>query len=694
MVDEHSAPCVTRVIPVRCLAGKRQHNRVDESNRRSDKKVALIEIASFHRSLMDQIRNHSLNTSLFGSEQPIRCHHPHVLFATAVQRSNERKLSEKSLLTPQKNSMCWSRTSAFRSNKRERLLPIDRCFTCSLVDPVLVHHSSAKMPVQHAVIDEQQSESDGLYASVGHSGSTAIRNSTVPHRTSVVDSVHAPYYSSVSSMIAPNEYGDTSEDPVLRFHSHPIPQSSQTDNLYARVKPRFERAPVSGRLSREPNAPFVHAQTSAPGCSFAGPESSTRFIVCTLISSRFVTLRRNTKLPGSDLSHTEFLTSNVRCNDNSFLATLKLWSSSFSCNTLSVSSCHAPETRGLRYCHVAQAYTAGRILSKDVPVAQPPLPERGYDQGEIGLVNRNRTFRTYFESDNLSGTVAEVAFTISRDVRMHRSFGRPAMVISCDLQTAFDSVSSRNPCQTAEVRYFSLRSVTVLSRESLVTTMVYVTPSSVNIKQQTESFIQNVVGLCVAKVAWTNPDSKPVKLFSCSTLSMPSCHATRRKHEGWDTARLPKPRQGKSRGRVAWQLGTERVLQLNGGRIITVPLYNTDPDCKINQQFVNHPYFCLHFSHLSGPSSTSSNQRNARIVLPATTQHNVMPFISPPPEPLPDGNNYGWESEHVWRLLIFKSLISERGRRKSTLYRLKTFWYSYTPKYTQVEIDTISDISN
>ncbi|KAG5452842.1 hypothetical protein CSKR_108992 [Clonorchis sinensis] len=30
---------------------------------------------------------------------------------------------------------------------------------------------------------------------------------------------------------------------------------------------------------------------------------------------------------------------------------------------------------------------------------------------------------------------------------------------------------------------------------------------------------------------------------------MTSCHATQRKHEGWDTARLPKPRQGKSRGR-------------------------------------------------------------------------------------------------------------------------------------------------
>ncbi|KAG5445970.1 hypothetical protein CSKR_103056 [Clonorchis sinensis] len=27
------------------------------------------------------------------------------------------------------------------------------------------------------------------------------------------------------------------------------------------------------------------------------------------------------------------------------------------------------------------------------------------------------------------------------------------------------------------------------------------------------------------------------------------CFATQKKHEGWDTARLPKPRQGKSRGR-------------------------------------------------------------------------------------------------------------------------------------------------
>ncbi|KAG5452951.1 Solute carrier 12 member 9, partial [Clonorchis sinensis] len=39
------------------------------------------------------------------------------------------------------------------------------------------------------------------------------------------------------------------------------------------------------------------------------------------------------------------------------------------------------------------------------------------------------------------------------------------------------------------------------------------------------------------------------KSFSYSTLPAPNCHATRRKHEGWDTARLPKPTQGMSRGR-------------------------------------------------------------------------------------------------------------------------------------------------
>ncbi|KAG5451561.1 Desumoylating isopeptidase 2 [Clonorchis sinensis] len=47
-------------------------------------------------------------------------------------------------------------------------------------------------------------------------------------------------------------------------------------------------------------------------------------------------------------------------------------------------------------------------------------------------------------------------------------------------------------------------------------------------------------------ITWTNNVGQS---FSCSHLSVPSCHATQRKHEGWDTAKLPKPRQGKSKGR-------------------------------------------------------------------------------------------------------------------------------------------------
>ncbi|KER32163.1 hypothetical protein T265_12862, partial [Opisthorchis viverrini] len=43
---------------------------------------------------------------------------------------------------------------------------------------------------------------------------------------------------------------------------------------------------------------------------------------------------------------------------------------------------------------------------------------------------------------------------------------------------------------------------------------------------------------------------KDRKSFSCITFSVPSCHVTRKKREGWDTARLPKARQGKSSGRV------------------------------------------------------------------------------------------------------------------------------------------------
>ncbi|KAG5443280.1 hypothetical protein CSKR_106280 [Clonorchis sinensis] len=42
------------------------------------------------------------------------------------------------------------------------------------------------------------------------------------------------------------------------------------------------------------------------------------------------------------------------------------------------------------------------------------------------------------------------------------------------------------------------------------------------------------------------------KSFSCSTILVPNCHANGRRHEGWDTARWPKPRQGRSRCRARY----------------------------------------------------------------------------------------------------------------------------------------------
>ncbi|KER33697.1 hypothetical protein T265_00576 [Opisthorchis viverrini] len=67
-------------------------------------------------------------------------------------------------------------------------------------------------------------------------------------------------------------------------------------------------------------------------------------------------------------------------------------------------------------------------------------------------------------------------------------------------------------------------------------------------------------------------DSRVKKSFSCSTLPVPNCHATRRLHEGSDTARLPRPRQGKSRGR-----GRVRTTDLQVSKFALQPLRPSRP---------------------------------------------------------------------------------------------------------------------
>ncbi|KER24453.1 hypothetical protein T265_14421, partial [Opisthorchis viverrini] len=48
--------------------------------------------------------------------------------------------------------------------------------------------------------------------------------------------------------------------------------------------------------------------------------------------------------------------------------------------------------------------------------------------------------------------------------------------------------------------------------------------------------------------------------FRCSTLSVPNCHVTRRLHKGWDTSRLPKPREGSRELEVGFEPRTFRSV--------------------------------------------------------------------------------------------------------------------------------------
>ncbi|KER22032.1 hypothetical protein T265_09784 [Opisthorchis viverrini] len=85
------------------------------------------------------------------------------------------------------------------------------------------------------------------------------------------------------------------------------------------------------------------------------------------------------------------------------------------------------------------------------------------------------------------------------------------------------------------------------------------------------------------RVRTTNLPDRTNKLISCSTLSVPNCHATtRRKHEGWETARLSEPRQGKSRGR-----GRVRTTDLPDDNITKYLLCGMDIELGLNMANVH-----------------------------------------------------------------------------------------------------------
>ncbi|KER30175.1 LOW QUALITY PROTEIN: hypothetical protein T265_13223, partial [Opisthorchis viverrini] len=122
-------------------------------------------------------------------------------------------------------------------------------------------------------------------------------------------------------------------------------------------------------------------------------------------------------------------------------------------------------------------------------------------------------------------------------------------------------------------------------------------------------------------------------LFSCSNLSLPSCRGARRRPEGRDTARLPKRRQGKSRGRG--RVRTTELPSLTRSRDSSflhsqITPYNCDSsdiDCRCRQVSVatshaltpTYTQTCLHI----GKPSTVSTQTCARArSRTTTTLHN------------------------------------------------------------------------
>ncbi|KER30810.1 hypothetical protein T265_02849 [Opisthorchis viverrini] len=95
-----------------------------------------------------------------------------------------------------------------------------------------------------------------------------------------------------------------------------------------------------------------------------------------------------------------------------------------------------------------------------------------------------------------------------------------------------------------------------------------------------------------------NPD------VNCSQR-VPNCHATRRKHEGWDTARLPKPRQGKSRGRGRGRT-TDLPSFINRRHLLRVPAFDAG-----GVPIVKPMYSCARFT-TEKPSRTGVRARPDR----------------------------------------------------------------------------------
>ncbi|KER25702.1 hypothetical protein T265_06875 [Opisthorchis viverrini] len=100
--------------------------------------------------------------------------------------------------------------------------------------------------------------------------------------------------------------------------------------------------------------------------------------------------------------------------------------------------------------------------------------------------------------------------------------------------------------------------------------------------------------------------------LASSTLSVPNCHATRRRREGWDTHTLPKPGQSRGRGRI-------RTTDISVSKFALQPLGPSRPNVtndRYNKEDLGRSRGlqdpCIHrnLSNDLGSRSTFESRRN------------------------------------------------------------------------------------
>ncbi|KER27277.1 hypothetical protein T265_05678 [Opisthorchis viverrini] len=140
-----------------------------------------------------------------------------------------------------------------------------------------------------------------------------------------------------------------------------------------------------------------------------------------------------------------------------------------------------------------------------------------------------------------------------RDIAIHRLTWNPAESLVCDVSRQPNVLRQTTSC----FRRYDIRDIAIHLRcvdISLIPFQYLLCWRLFFVNEDATAAFVNRQGANFSPIEYSGNASREAEVgfeprtSRCSTLLVPSCHATRRKHEGWDTARLLTRRQRKSRG--------------------------------------------------------------------------------------------------------------------------------------------------